>query len=151
MNRTISKKTNTLPKAIRILLRELGLLTAGGAAYYSLEVLCRGHSHWSMALCGGVCLSAIFHLNRTMKDKPLVLRATLSGGVITAVELVCGCLVNLKFGLGVWDYSHLPLHLLGQICLPFTLLWIALSIPVCAICSLLDKTVKGGKSTAPRP
>ena len=151
MNQTISQKTIAFPKALRVALRELGLLTSGGAAYYSLEVLCRGHSHWSMALCGGVCLLAIFHLNRALKDKPLLLRATLCGGIITAVELVCGCLVNLKFGLGVWDYSHLPLHLLGQICLPFTLLWIALSLPVCAVCSLLDKKIKGGKSTAPRP
>ncbi|MBO5938006.1 MAG: hypothetical protein J6Q82_00710 [Clostridia bacterium] len=139
MNQSISPKTFRAPTALRPALRELGLLGVGGAAYYSLEVLCRGYSHWSMALCGGVCLSGIFHINRAMKSKPILLRATISGILITAVELVCGCLVNLTFRLGVWDYSHLPLNLLGQICIPFTLLWIALSIPVCGICSLCER------------
>lgn len=126
-------------QSIRRLLRELGLLTAGGAAYYSLEILWRGYSHWSMALCGGICLCGIFHLNRAMKSKPILLRATLCGAGITAVELVCGCLVNLVFHLRVWDYSRMPLNLLGQICLPFSLLWIALSLPLCGVCSLWDK------------
>ena len=139
MNQTISQNLRVPHTAIRTLLRELGLLGAGGISYYSLEILCRGYSHWSMALCGGICLSGIFHLNRALRSKPILLRATVSGTLITAVELVCGCLVNLVFRLRVWDYSHLPLNLLGQICLPFTLLWIALSVPVCGICSLCER------------
>lgn len=121
------------------LCRELGLFVGGGSAYYLLEVACRGYSHWSMALCGGLCLWSIYHMNHRLKHRPLLLRATLGGGIITAVELICGALVNLTFRLGVWDYSHLPLNLLGQICLPFTLLWIALSLPICAICSRLER------------
>ena len=139
MNASIFQNTRAPRLKIRRLLRELGLLTAGGTAYYSLEILCRGYSHWSMAVCGGVCLAGIFHVNRAMKRQPILLRATVGGILITAVELACGCLVNLVFHLGVWDYSHLPLNLLGQICLPFTLLWIALSLPVCGACSLCDR------------
>ena len=139
MNRTISKKTNTLPKAIRIPLRELGLLTAGGAAYYSLEVLCRGHSHWSMALCGGICLLSIFHLNKRLIKRRIFLRALAGAGVITAVELICGCIVNLVCRWDVWDYSHLPMNLWGQICLPFTALWFGLCLPICSICGRFCK------------
>ena len=147
MTPPLSQNHPHIPIRIRSVLRELGLLGVGGAAYYSLEVLCRGYSHWSMALCGGVCLDGIFHLNRAMKEKPILLRATLCGGLITAVELVCGCLVNLTAHLGVWDYSHLPFNFLGQICLPFTLLWIALSLPVCAALSRLDRE-KNKKNSA---
>ena len=39
--------------------------------------------------------------------------------VVTGIEFVSGCIVNLWLGWNVWDYSHLPLNLLGQICLPF--------------------------------
>ena len=99
------------------LFRDLGLFLGGGSAYYLLEVACRGYSHWSMALCGGICLCSIYHMNRYLRARPLLLRATLGGGIITAVELICGALVNLTFRLDVWDYSHLPLNLLGQICL----------------------------------
>lgn len=139
MNHTIHTRPTPRRSILLTSFRELGLLTVGGAAYYFLEVLCRGYSHWTMALCGGVCLNGIFHANRAMKDKPLLLRAMVCGLLITAVELACGSLVNLKFHKKVWDYSDLPLNLWGQICLPFTLLWIALSLPICAVFSLLEK------------
>ena len=29
--------------------------------------------------------------------------------------------------LNVWDYSHVPMNFMGQICVPFTLLWFPLS------------------------
>ncbi len=47
---------------------------------------------------------------------------------VTAAELACGCVVNLWMGLGVWDYANMPLNLLGQVCLVYTLLWIPLSV-----------------------
>lgn len=117
---------------------EASLLAVGGAGYYALELACRGFSHWSMAICGGVCLSAIYHINGKLRHRSVWLRAVLGATVITAVELVCGCLVNLTFHQKVWDYSHLPLNLWGQICLPFSLLWMALCLPLCAVCSFID-------------
>ena len=137
MNQAIETKEKICPS--RAALRELTLLTVGGVGYFAIELAFRGFSHWSMAICGGVCLDAIYHMNRRWSKKPILLRAAAGAGIITAVELVCGCLVNLTFGLGVWDYSHLPLNLLGQICLPFSLLWCALCLPVCAVCSFVDQ------------
>lgn len=117
---------------------ELTRFALGGTSYYALELVFRGYSHWSMAICGGICLDAIYHINRKWKQKPLLLRAAAGSALITAVELLCGCLVNLTFHLGVWDYSHMPLNFLGQICLPFSLLWMGLCIPICAVCSYLE-------------
>ena len=116
-------------------LRDAALLAVGGGGYYLAEVLYRGYSHWSMAVCGGVCLLSIYHMNKRMSEQGLLLRALAGAGLITAVELICGSIVNLALDLKVWDYSHMPFNLLGQICLPFSLLWFAVCIPVCALCS----------------
>ena len=121
------------------MIRDILLFSVGGAGYFSLEVLFRGYSHWSMALCGGVCLLSIFHMNKKMAKKKLAVRALGGAFIITAVEFVCGCFVNLLMKWRVWDYSHIPLNLLGQICLPFTFLWFALCIPICLIFNLFCK------------
>ena len=47
--------------------------------------------------------------------------------IITVLEFITGCIVNLWLGWNVWDYSNLPLNLLGQICLPFSTLWYFIS------------------------
>lgn len=46
--------------------------------------------------------------------------------LITVLELIFGLLVNRNYR--VWDYRRMPLNFLGQICLPFTLLWVPLSL-----------------------
>lgn len=130
-NRYIIKKMSSL--AIRSALKEAGLFAVGGIGYYSLEVIFRGFSHWSMAFCGGLCLWLVYHLNRRMKGKRLINRALAGACTITAVEFAVGCFVNLIMGWDVWDYSHIPTNLLGQICMPFFLLWFLLCIPVCFI------------------
>lgn len=45
----------------------------------------------------------------------------------TLAELAAGLVLNVWPDLGIWDYSHLPLNLWGQICVPYTLLWVPLS------------------------
>jgi len=55
-------------------------------------------------------------------------------GIILTLEFISGCIVNLWLNLNVWDYSNMPLNLLGQICLPFALLW----IPLAFLAILLD-------------
>jgi uncharacterized membrane protein len=58
--------------------------------------------------------------------------------IITILEFITGCIVNLYFKWNVWDYSHLPLNLLGQICLPFSIIWFFLS----GIAILLDDYIR---------
>lgn len=58
----------------------------------------------------------------------------MGAGIITGVELVFGLVFNRALGMGVWDYSRVPLNLWGQICLPFTLIWLGFSF----YCSVLS-------------
>ena len=46
---------------------------------------------------------------------------------VTAGCVVFGLIFNCALGMGVWDYSRVPLNLWGQICLPFTLIWLGFS------------------------
>lgn len=46
---------------------------------------------------------------------------------ITAVEFVAGMILNVWLNLNVWDYSNMPLNIMGQICLPFSVAWFFLS------------------------
>jgi 2-isopropylmalate synthase len=47
-------------------------------------------------------------------------------GMITAVELGTGLLLNRQYQ--IWDYRSAPLNFLGQICLPYTLLWMPVAL-----------------------
>lgn len=106
------------------------LLGAAGAVIYPLlELAWRGHSHWSMSLAGGLCLPLLWRLQQG-KKRCLRHKCLLGAGLITAVEFLFGCVFNRGLHWHIWDYSHLPLNILGQICLPFTALWFLLCIPV---------------------
>lgn len=117
---------------------EFFLVYLSGAALYGLMELCwRGWTHWTMLLCGGFCFSLMYLL--AMNTIALWRKCLLSTALITTVEFFTGCLVNLRLGWQVWDYSAMPLNLLGQICPQFLLLWLALSLPGLELCSLLRR------------
>ena len=59
------------------------------------------------------------------------------GAAITLVEFAVGCTVNLWLGWGVWNYANVPGNVLGQICLPFSLIWLLLCAAACPICRRL--------------
>lgn len=111
----------------------------GGMTYASLELLWRGRTHSSMFVLGGVCFLLIGKLGRIRPSLPLPIRTLASAGLVTALELGCGLLVNRDYG--VWDYRHLPLNFQGQICLPYTLLWIPVSLAAILLYDWLDGTV----------
>ena len=133
------KSPSQVPAFAQKLIEIPFLLLVGGLGYYCIELIYRGYSHWSMMLCGGITFLILYRLNERFSDTALVLRALLGASVITTVEFFAGCIVNLGFGLNVWDYSDLPYNLLGQICFPFSLLWFLLCLPVCALCLLLRR------------
>lgn len=105
------------------------LFLIGGLSYYSLELLWRGHSHFSMILCGGICFLSIGGINQAGAPGVGLLRQMLlSSVIITSLEFLTGLVVNRWLNLHVWDYSDLPFQLLGQICLPYSILWFFLSL-----------------------
>lgn len=100
--------------------------TLGAIGYPLIELIWRGRTHWAMGVTGGGCLVLLRELQCRNKDAPLW-RLALSGGlIITGVELMVGLFCNRLMGWKIWDYSHLPMQVAGQICLPFTLMWVAL-------------------------
>lgn len=113
------------------------LFCLGGTAYVALEMLWRGRSHSSMFLAGGGCFLLLGDLRRRLGAKSLPLRGAAGSGVITAVELLTGLLVNRDHR--VWDYRDLPLNFRGQICLPYSLLWVPLSIAAMEIYAAADR------------
>lgn len=106
------------------------LFLTGGMGYFCVELAWRGWSHPVMILVGGLCFLGMGEANGVLpREVPLWLRALAAAGIITAVELVSGCLINLRLHMGVWDYSAMPGNLLGQICLPYAAAWYALAYP----------------------
>lgn len=106
----------------------LTVFTAGGFIYGMIEITARGFTHISMGLLGGAAMYLI-HLMNTERRTPLRIFTALviSSVFITVCELITGEIVNVRMGLNIWDYSMMPLNYDGQICLPFTMLWFALS------------------------
>lgn len=71
-------------------------------------------------------------------NQSLILQSIIGAVLITALEFLTGCIVNLWLKWNVWDYSNLPFNLLGQICLYFFLLW----IPMSTLCIVLDDWIR---------
>ncbi|MEH6944962.1 putative ABC transporter permease [Bacillus sp. JJ722] len=115
--------------AIQKGLKLLHLALIGGAFYLWIEILWRGHTHWTMGVVGGLCFIVIGLSNEILPfDIPLYLQAFIATLLVTFIELIAGLVINVWFGLSVWDYSKLPLNILGQICVPYMLLWLPLSL-----------------------
>lgn len=109
----------------------------GGMAYSGLELLWRGRTHGSMFVLGGVCFVLIGGLGRVRPALPVPLRMLAAAGVVTALELGCGLLVNRDYT--VWDYRNMPMNYHGQICLPFSLLWVPVSLAAIWMYDLVDR------------
>ena len=76
-------------------------------------------------------------MRRSRKEKTAVNFLHFCGTANTLIELCVGLICNRNEKARIWDYSRLPFNYKGQICLPFTLVWAALSGPAMGICALL--------------
>lgn len=120
-------------------IRPLILFGIGGLLYLLIELLFRGYTHWTMFIVGGLCFVLVGTINEIMPwHTSLILQCVIGAAIITGIEFISGCIINLWFRWNVWDYSDMPFNLLGQICLPFSLLWIILS----AVAIILDDYIR---------
>lgn len=116
-------------KAIKQLFKYVVLFLIGGATYFCIEMLWRGHSHWTMFIVGGICFIFCGGINEWFDwDMPLWKQMLICSVGITAIEFLAGIAINLIFKLNVWDYSNQPFNILGQICLLYSFLWFLLSL-----------------------
>ncbi len=112
----------------------------GGWAYVGIELLWRRRTHWSMFLTGGLCFTLLYAL-ATLTSLPMLVQCALGALIITAVEFIVGCVVNLGLGWNVWDYSHNRFNLMGQICPAFTVLWFTLSWPAILLAKIIHLVI----------
>lgn len=111
------------------------LLLVGGGLYVLLELIWRGRSHWTMFLIGGMCFVSLGLINEIIPwEMPLWQQVFIGACIVTGLEFLTGCIVNLWLGWAVWDYSGIPGNILGQICPQFFILW----LPVALIAIVLD-------------
>lgn len=112
----------------------------GGVVYTGIEVLWRGCTHWTMFLAGGVCFTLLYVLT-TRTSLPILIQCALGALIITTVEFLVGCVVNLALGWAVWDYSCNRFNLLGQVCLTYAGLWLMLSCPALLLARAIHKYI----------
>ena len=113
----------------RVRRKHLALAITGGLLYILIETIWRGYSHWTMFVLGGMCFLALGLINEVLSwDTPLWKQVLIGACLITGLEFLTGCIVNLWLGWDVWDYSAMPGNILGQICPQYFLLWLPVSL-----------------------
>lgn len=119
---------NKSEKFLNLFFKYLILFLVGGSLYYFIELISRGYSHISMLILGGICFITLGLLNEILDwTTPLIKQMLYGSIIITILEFITGCIVNLWLGWNVWDYSNEPFNLLGQICLEYSIYWFFLS------------------------
>lgn len=120
----------------------IGAFVIGAAGYGACELLWRGWTHWTMPLTGGLCAAGVHLINSRSRKSGYAVKLLHSCLMITAAEFTVGCIVNRLLGWGVWDYSAMPLNVLGQICPQYMVLWIPLAALALFISDRLCERVK---------
>lgn len=109
--------------------KHITLSGVGGLLYIALELAWRGRSHWTMFVLGGLCFLCLGLINEVLPwQMPLWQQVLIGACLITALEFITGCVVNLWLGWEVWDYSGMRGNVLGQICPKYILLWLPVSL-----------------------
>ena len=127
------------------LLQHIVIAVIGGLTYMGIEILWRGHTHWTMGVLGGVCFVLIGLLDEWQDHPPLWLQMVQGAVLVTALELITGLIVNRWLGWNVWDYSDMPGNLWGQVCPQFAAAWLVLSWAAVKLENLMHRWV-GDKS-----
>lgn len=105
----------------------LTLFGIGAIGYGLIEILWRGRTHWSMLCAGGIAFLGLSKISERLKNAHLFIKAFAGCMFITTVEYIFGILFNIILKRKVWDYSHMPLNIGGQICALYSFFWLILS------------------------
>ena len=131
---------------MRRLLNHILRWIAGGALYGMLEIIWRGHTHWTMVLLAAVlCIPLDLANNYIPWDTPLLLQSVFGGLTVTVMELLAGLILNVWLEMDIWDYSRQWGNLWGQICFCYTVLWCLLAGVVIVLFDWMDHWLGGGE------
>ena len=84
------------------------LFLIGALCYSLIELVYRGHTHWTMAATGGVVLCVLCSIHLRLPDIYLYEKCLLGTMFITSLEFTEGVILNRILGLRIWDYSDAP-------------------------------------------
>jgi len=110
------------------IIAEILVFAVGAGAYGLIEILFRGHTHWSMLITGGACCLTFYLILDRLMSMNLVWAAFTGALIITCYEFFVGLIVNVRFGMAVWDYSRMSGNIMGQICPAFSAAWFGLCL-----------------------
>ena len=126
-----SMKMNVLKKVIMFLI--------GYCLYVAIEVTYRGYSFWLMGVVGGIMFLLLDQINNKISwDVDILFQGTIGSLIITFFEYVIGELFLNGVLPVMWDYSNVFLNYKGIICLPFSLIWVVLSIVAVIIADAIN-------------
>lgn len=85
-------------------------------------------SLWMFFIGGflGVALGSLNEFNVIRRNCNVFSQALLGTVLVLVLEFAAGMILNRGLGLALWDYSHLPVNLYGQISLLFAAYWFLL-------------------------
>ena len=107
-----------------------------GTFYFTLEGIWRipkgGYANIVMLPIGGLCGICVGSINQIPKfyNMKVIYQSIIGAVITTIIEFISGLFLNCYLQLGIWDYSNLPFNILGQVCLPFSLIWFVI-MPLC--------------------
>lgn len=123
-----------------------------GTLYFFIEVAWKTSQgrpemiSWTMLLLAIILAVPLERFGSELPwEMPLSFQAAICAVAITVVEFIAGLVLNLWLGLGVWDYSTMPLNILGQVCPQFALLWFWLSVIGIVMLDWMRYAVEGGE------
>ena len=125
-------------------MKYLLLFTFSGYIYVCLELIFRGYSNITMMFASSICAIPMIILNNKFTyEIDFLLQLFLCAIFATLVEFIFGMLFNRDYS--IWDYRNMPLNLYGQICLPFSLLWMIIAACVIPLMDWIDCYIFGYK------
>lgn len=123
----------------------------GGTLYFLLEVAYKTATgsperiSWTMLVLAVILCIPVERCGYQLPwETPLWLQALCCAVLVTLVEFIAGCVLNLWIGLDIWDYSDIPFNLLGQICFPFSVVWLVLCFLFIVVFDWMRYAVIGG-------
>lgn len=128
----------------RMILKNSLLFIVGFCLYITIEVLYRGTSYVLMGICAGIAIIILDKINDLISwDIDILWQCLFGSLLITLMELLIGKMSLAGYLPIMWDYSSVPLNYQGIICLPFSLIWAALSFVAVLLADAINYYIFG--------
>ena len=111
----------------------------GAAGYALIEIIWRGYTHWSMMIAGGLCFLLFSFVAERMRGRHILIKAAVCAIGVTVIEFLFGVVFNIWLKMDVWDYSHMPFNILGQVCPIFTLMWAGIAVAFLPLADIINQ------------